>query len=92
MDDAIIATTTVDATGLACPMPLVRTRQGMDAIASGEVLRVMSTDRGSLSDLPAWADAMGHEILRVDESEGGRQAAGGWGSKGDVIVFYIRKA
>jgi tRNA 2-thiouridine synthesizing protein A len=70
---------TVDATGLACPMPLVRTRQGMDTIESGEILRVMSTDRGSLGDLPAWADAMGHEILRIDEGDG-------------VITFDIRKA
>jgi tRNA 2-thiouridine synthesizing protein A len=77
MEDTVVAKT-VDATGLACPMPLVRTRQGMDAIAPGEVLRVMSTDRGSLGDLPAWADAMGHEILRIAE--------------GDVITFDIRKA
>lgn len=77
MNDAIIART-VDATGLACPMPLVRTRQGMDAIEPGQILRVMSTDRGSLADLPAWADALGHEILGIDE--------------GEVIVFDIRKA
>jgi TusA-related sulfurtransferase len=77
MNDAIIART-VDATGLACPMPLVRTRQGMDAIEPGQILRVMSTDRGSLADLPAWADALGHEILDIDE--------------GEVIVFDIRKA
>jgi tRNA 2-thiouridine synthesizing protein A len=59
-------------------MPLVRTRQGMDAIEPGQILRVMSTDRGSLADLPAWADALGHEILDIDE--------------GEVIVFDIRKA
>jgi TusA-related sulfurtransferase len=76
MNDAIART--VDATGLACPMPLVRTRQGMDAIEPGQILRVMSTDRGSLADLPAWADALGHEILDIDE--------------GEVIVFDIRKA
>jgi tRNA 2-thiouridine synthesizing protein A len=68
---------TVDATGLACPMPLVRTRQGMDTIEVGEVLEVLSTDRGSLGDLPAWADAMGHEILTVDQ--------------GEVLTFRIRK-
>jgi tRNA 2-thiouridine synthesizing protein A len=67
----------VDASGLACPMPLVRTRQGMDTIEVGQVLRVLSTDRGSLGDLPAWAEAMGHEILRIDE--------------GDVITFDIKK-
>lgn len=78
MDDAIIAKT-VDATGLACPMPLVRTRQGMDAIASGEVLRVMATDRGALADLPAWADALGHDLFRIEEGA-------------EVITFEIRKA
>jgi tRNA 2-thiouridine synthesizing protein A len=69
---------TVDATGLACPMPLIRTRQGMDTIAVGEVLEVLSSDRGSLGDLPAWADALGHEMLSVDE-------------EGEVLRFRIRK-
>jgi tRNA 2-thiouridine synthesizing protein A len=78
MDDTTNIARTVDATGLACPMPLVRTRQGMDAINVGEVLEVLATDRGSLGDLPAWADALGHEILGIQE--------------GEVITFHIRKA
>jgi tRNA 2-thiouridine synthesizing protein A len=78
MDPTTEIAKTVDASGLACPMPLVRTRQGMDTIESGQVLQVLSTDRGSLGDLPAWADAMGHEILSIEE--------------GDPITFHIKKA
>ena len=44
---------TLDASGLACPMPVVRTRQAIDQLEPGQVLEVISTDRGSLQDIPA---------------------------------------
>ncbi len=61
---------TLDASGLACPMPVVRTRQAIDQIGSGEVLEVISTDRGSLQDIPAWAAATGHALIATDEQDG----------------------
>jgi tRNA 2-thiouridine synthesizing protein A len=64
-------TQTLDASGLACPMPVVRTRQAIEKLASGEVLEVISTDRGSLQDIPAWAGATGNRLLEQRE-EGGR--------------------
>ena len=45
----------LDAKGLACPMPIVRTKKAMDAIESGQVLEVHVTDKGLLKDIPAWA-------------------------------------
>ena len=54
---------TVDASGLACPMPIVRTRQAIEELASGDVLEVISTDRGSLTDIPSWADTLGHTLV-----------------------------
>jgi TusA-related sulfurtransferase len=60
-------TRTLDASGLACPMPVVRTRQAIDELASGEVLEVISTDRGSLRDLPAWAESTGNRLIEQRE-------------------------
>ncbi|MBV9410966.1 MAG: sulfurtransferase TusA family protein [Acidimicrobiia bacterium] len=56
-------TKTVDTSGLACPMPIVRTRQAIDQLASGDVLEIISTDRGSLTDIPSWADTLGHQLI-----------------------------
>lgn len=63
-------TKTLDASGLACPMPVVRTRQAIDALAIGEVLEVVSTDRGSLQDIPAWSASVGHKLLDTQEADG----------------------
>ncbi|WP_042470195.1 sulfurtransferase TusA family protein [Bacillus ndiopicus] len=69
----------LDAKGLACPMPIVRTKKAMDALQSGEILEVHVTDQGSLADIPAWANAGGHEIIEQSEVAG-------------VLVFRIKKA
>jgi tRNA 2-thiouridine synthesizing protein A len=71
-------TRTLDASGLACPMPVVRTRQAIDELSSGEVLEVISTDRGSVRDLPAWAGSTGHRLIEQRE-------------EGDRFVFLIEK-
>jgi len=72
-------TKTLNAKGLACPMPVVRTKKAIDTINSGEVLEVLVTDKGALSDIPAWAKAGGHNILEQKTKE-------------DVLYFYIQKA
>jgi tRNA 2-thiouridine synthesizing protein A len=71
-------TRTLDASGLACPMPIVRTRQAIDELASGDVLEVISTDRGSLRDLPAWAESTGNRLIEQRED-------------GDRFIFLIEK-
>jgi tRNA 2-thiouridine synthesizing protein A len=63
-------TRTLDASGLACPMPVVRTRQAIDELSAGDVLEVISTDRGSLRDLPAWAEATGNRLIEQREEDG----------------------
>lgn len=63
-------TRTLDASGLACPMPIVRTRQAIDELASGDVLEVIATDRGSLTDIPSWADTLGHTLLDARQESG----------------------
>jgi tRNA 2-thiouridine synthesizing protein A len=56
-------TTTVDAKGLSCPMPIVRTAQAAKAVASGAVIEVLATDPGSVKDFAAWCRSTGNELL-----------------------------
>lgn len=72
-------TKTLDVKGLACPMPIVKTKKMMDAINSGEVLEVFVTDKGALNDFPAWATSGGHKIIDQKDENG-------------AFVFYIQKA
>jgi len=72
-------TKTLDAKGLACPMPIVKTKKAIDTIKSGEVLEVVVTDKGALNDIPAWAKSGGHTVLEQKTEE-------------DVLYFYIQKA
>lgn len=67
-------TTTIDVTGESCPMPVVRTKQAVDDIAVGDVLEVLATDSGSVSDIDGWADSLDTvELLAQSEStENGR--------------------
>jgi tRNA 2-thiouridine synthesizing protein A len=53
----------VDARGLSCPMPIVKTAQAIKNLASGELLEVLATDPGSVKDLAAWSRSTGHELV-----------------------------
>ena len=61
----------LDASGLPCPMPIVKTKKALTALASGQVLRVWSTDSGTLDDMPTFAQHTGNTLLASGE-EGGR--------------------
>ncbi|MBT8250626.1 MAG: sulfurtransferase TusA family protein [Acidimicrobiia bacterium] len=56
------ADVTVDARGLQCPMPVIKVSQAMKNMTSGQTLAIVATDRGALSDIPAWAGDMGHSV------------------------------
>ena len=60
----------VDARNLQCPMPVLKVAQAINDIASGETLELIATDRGSLSDIPAWTKDMGHSLKEQFEAEG----------------------
>ncbi|AST93612.1 MULTISPECIES: sulfurtransferase TusA family protein [Sutcliffiella] len=64
------STKVLDAKGLACPMPIVKTKKEMDALSSGEVLEIHATDKGAKNDLAAWAQSGGHELLKDEEENG----------------------
>ncbi len=54
---------TVDAKGLSCPMPIVKTAQAAKEMPSGALLEVLATDAGSVKDFAAWSKSTGNEIV-----------------------------
>ncbi len=69
----------LDARGLLCPMPIVKTAKEMKTLEPGQVLQVLATDRGSIKDVPAWAETTGNELVE-------------WHEEGEVLVFFLRKS
>ncbi len=53
----------VDARGLSCPMPIVKTAQAVKDLASGQLLEVLATDPGSVKDFAAWSKSTGNPIV-----------------------------
>ncbi|TLU88640.1 MAG: sulfurtransferase TusA family protein [Chlorobium sp.] len=64
--------------GLNCPLPILKTKKTIDGMQSGEVLKISTTDPGSVSDMASWAKRTGNELLEHVE-------------QGNVHRFYIRK-
>lgn len=60
---------TVDARGLQCPMPVIKLSQAIMSAQPGEIIELISTDRGSCSDVPAWAKDMGHTLKEQFEED-----------------------
>ena len=61
--ELIEITSRVDARGLSCPMPIVRTAQAIKPMASGTHLEVLATDPGSVKDFAAWSRSTGHTLV-----------------------------
>jgi len=53
----------LDARGLGCPLPIVRTKKSMNTLQSGQVLKVIATDPGSVKDFEAFCHQTGHQLL-----------------------------
>jgi tRNA 2-thiouridine synthesizing protein A len=51
-------------------MPVLKISQGIGQIESGQTLELVATDRGSLSDIPAWAKDLGHTLQEQFEADG----------------------
>lgn len=60
----------IDARGTFCPGPLMELIAGMKLADIGDVLEVLSTDRGSASDIPDWIHKIGHELVSSYEENG----------------------
>ncbi len=68
----------LDCSGLACPMPILKTKKAVDALQTGQVLKMTATDPGSVPDIEAWTSKTGHALL-------------GHEKQGEKFIFYIRR-
>jgi len=69
---------TLDLKGLSCPLPIVKTAQGIKELRSGELIEALATDPGSVADFNAWCKSTGNELVESGED-------------GGVFRFVIRK-
>jgi tRNA 2-thiouridine synthesizing protein A len=60
----------LDARGLSCPLPILKTKKSLANMASGEVLKIMATDPGSVLDIEAFCSMTGHKLLSSEEGDG----------------------
>ncbi|MDP2690778.1 MAG: sulfurtransferase TusA family protein [Deltaproteobacteria bacterium] len=70
---------TLDARGLSCPMPSVKTALALERMSHGQVIEVLTDDPVSRKDLPVWAESTGNVILGIEEEDG-------------AVKIYLRKA
>lgn len=60
----------LDACGLNCPLPILRAKKSLAALASGQVLRIIATDPGAVKDFESFAKQTGHALLESTERDG----------------------
>ena len=68
----------LDCVGLFCPMPIAQTKEKIDSLDVGQVLRIEADDPAAEEDIKAWAKRTGHEILSFNK-------------EGTILTFYIKK-
>lgn len=69
----------VDASGLQCPMPLLKAKQALNRMENGQMLKVVATDAGSVRDFKSFIDLTDHSLVeQIEESQS--------------YVYYIKKA
>ena len=68
----------LDCRGLSCPIPILKTKKAIDGLGSGQVLKMISTDPGSVNDVHAWAKRTGNPLISSEES-------------GSEYVFFLKK-
>ncbi|MCE9673756.1 sulfurtransferase TusA family protein [Myxococcus stipitatus] len=69
----------VDTSGALCPVPILEIAKVMRRLPAGALVELISTDRGLEADLPAWCEATGHELVRLER-------------RGTSYVGWVRKA
>jgi len=60
----------LDCRGMNCPLPILKTKKAITGLASGDVLRVVATDPGSIADMAAFSRRTGNEIIEQNEGDG----------------------
>jgi tRNA 2-thiouridine synthesizing protein A len=74
----IVFNAEVDAIGMNCPLPILRTKKTLATMQSGEVLKIKATDAGAAHDFPAFAKQTGNELIAST-------------TEGEVLVFYMKR-
>ena len=74
-----VASEKLDARGLNCPLPILRTRKALNQLASGAILEVISSDPGSVRDMASFCDQTGNRLLSSAEAD-------------NSYIFMIKKA
>ena len=74
-----MSTATLDAKGLNCPMPIVKTKKAMKDLEGGDILTVEATDPGSVKDMEAFCRMTGNELVDSSEAEG-------------IYIYQIKKS
>ena len=69
----------LDCKGMQCPLPIVKTKKMIDSMDVDQILKMISTDPGSINDMAAWSRRTGHELLESITNNG-------------EFIFYIKKA
>ena len=68
----------LDAKGMSCPQPILKTKKAVEALSKDQILKVSTTDPGSKNDMASWAKRTGNEIVKMEEGSG-------------TFTFYIKK-
>jgi tRNA 2-thiouridine synthesizing protein A len=68
----------LDARGLSCPLPILKTKKALNDLTSGQVLKVVATDPGSIKDMQAFATQTGNALLSTEEAD-------------KTYVFFLKK-
>ncbi len=68
----------LDCIGLFCPMPIARTKEEIENIEVGQVLKVEADDPAAEEDIARWAKRVGHQVLKFEKS-------------GNIIIFFIKR-
>ncbi len=69
---------TIDAIGLKCPLPILKTKKAISLLNAGEVLKITATDKGATKDFHAFCKQTGHQML-------------GEATEGNIFTFFIKK-
>lgn len=69
----------LDCSGMACPMPILKTKKAIEGLQIGQVLKMIATDPGSVSDMDAWTRKTGHELMGSERDA-------------DKYVFFIKRS
>lgn len=78
MEESIKYDDEIDCIGLYCPMPIAMTKERIESLKIGEVLKVEADDPAAEEDIKAWAKRTTHEIIKFEKEEG-------------ILTFYIKK-